>query len=547
MKHLFKLRFRQLANRLKGMGFRKYLVFSLLGLAILLLLGFFFIKLFGYLYHEQEFPLFFKLFLSEKILLMVFLTLFSMLVLSALISSLNIFFLSKDLHLLFASPLKTDTISLWKGIEVAINSAVMVLFFSLPVLFAYCYYFASGIIDIVGVIFFFLLYLISGVLVGVLLGLVIPAFFSVKRMQPVLSLVSIVLISMIVIFLRLLKPEQFGNPVVIDNLLDYMAGFDVKLFAYFPFSWIARAFHLIAKRDYSSLWKIVGAFAGTIFLLAGLVWFLQKKYYFRLFDKLNRNAGGRIHSRWKKTFLKGDFGALFKKEVKTFIRTPAQWSQLLIIAAIIVVFILNMKGIPMPHPSFKNLVSYLNLGMAAFIVAGLNSRFTFTTIPMEQPALTHIFASPLKREKIYRFKLVFFALPQALIGFFLFFSADISLHLDSFARLSGTIFLLPLLPFLTVLALFFSLKIEDSIPLTPQHLIMSKSGISYMLWGLVVIAASMIYFVRPLFLYYFNSYRRAAVPWPEILAWFFGFYLIFLILAMILYKRSLYGWQKKEL
>ncbi|MCK4766404.1 MAG: hypothetical protein KAW12_29685 [Candidatus Aminicenantes bacterium] len=546
MKNLFKLKIRQMRNQLKRVGLRKYLLFTLFGLGLLFAIGIFFIKIFGFLYHEEEFPMVFKLFISEKILLMVFLTLFSMLILSALISTLNIFFLSKDLRFLFSSPLKTGTVFYWKAIEVGINSGIMILFFSPPVLFAYCYYFAPGLIDIAGILFFFLMYCLSGIMAGILMGLIIPAFFSVRRLQPVLSVVSILLMSSIVIFLRLLKPEQFGNPDIINNMMNYMAGFDVTLFAYMPFSWLAKAFTHIAKGDYSALTGIAGAFAGTIGLLAAVAFFVQKKFYFKLFDKLSQSDAGKYRSSWKKGLLKGEYGALYKKEVKTFMRSPAQWSQLLIIAAIIVVFILNMKGIPMPHPSFKNLISYLNLGMAAFIVAGLNSRFSFTTIPMENPGLIHLLASPFAKEKIYKFKLLFYAIPQMIIGFILFFTADIALQLDSFARLSGTIFLLPVLPFLTVLALYYSLKLEENIPLTPQHLIVSRSGVLYMLFGMLAIVLSMIYFVRPLFIYYYSLYRKVPVPNFEIFLWFLVFCLIFVGIMILLYRRSLALWRQRE-
>lgn len=547
MKNLIKLKIRQFVNRAKRLGFRQYFLFSLFGMGILFLMSLFFVKIFGYIYHEEEFPLFFKLFISEKILLMVFLSLFSMLVLSALISTLNIFFLSKDLRLLFSSPLKTGTVFTWKSIEVGMNSGIMVLLFSLPVLFSYCYYFAPGFGDIAGIVFFFFLYTLSGVITGILIGLIIPALFSVKRLQPILALVAILLISSIVIFLRLLKPEQFGNPDVINNVVNFMADFDISLFSYFPFAWLSKAFTLIAGGNYGGLIEIGGAFSLTIILLVSLTWFLQKNFYFRLYDKLNKSSRSRLRSGWKKTLVKGEYGALFKKEVKTFLRTPAQWSQLLIIAAIIVVFILNMQGIPMPHPSFKNLISYLNLGMAAFIVAGLNSRFSFTTIPMESPGLAHLFASPFARGKIYKFKLLFFVFPQVLIGFILFFTADISLHLDSFARISGTVFLLPLLPFLTVLAIYFSLRIKELTPLTPQHLIVTRSGVLYMLLSMAAIVLSMIYFIRPLFIYYFNLYKSEPLPMAEVISWFSGFWLIFAVLSVIFYRKSLSLWHKREI
>jgi ABC-2 type transport system permease protein len=550
MKSLFKARLRQLKNAASRLGWRKYLVFLLLSGGILGLLVFFSIKVFGFLYYQEEFPLYFKLFLSEKILMMTFLTMFLMLILSALISTLNIFFLSRDLPLLLTSPLRSRTVFAWKALEVAAASALMVIFFAMPMLFAYCYYFAPTLINIAAVGLVFLLFMTAGVSIGILIGLIIPAFFSVKKLQPALSLVSIVLISAIVIFLRLLRPERFGNPAVIDNLLEYMGGLDVKGFTWFPFYWIARALHLVAKGDYWGYVKAIGAFLAIILSMAGFLLFVQKKYYLQLFDKLNKGTPGTHHSGWKKPrFFKKkyqDYSTLWKKEIKTFFRSPDQWSQLLIIAAIVIVFILNMKGIPLPHVSVKNIIAYLNMGMAAFIVAGLNSRFTFTAIPMESPGIAHLMASPFEKKKLFYFKLLFYMIPQIIVGFILFFTGDITLHLDAFTRIGGIIYLAPALPFLTILALYFSLRIQETVPLTPQHLVMSRNGISYMLWSTFYVAAGMIYLVRPFFLYHFNRFFHRPIPYLEISLWFVGFLVINSIMIVLFYKKSISIWGKKE-
>jgi ABC-2 type transport system permease protein len=547
MRTLLKARFRQLRNTAAAAGKRQYILFFLLGAGILALMGFFSAKVFGYLYHQDEFPDFFKLFVSEKILTMTFLTMFMMLILSALISTLNIFFLSRDLDLLLTSPMRSRMVFAWKALEVGAGSALMVTFFALPVLFAYSYYFAPSVGDIAAIVLVFLLYIICGVLTGIIIGMIVPAFFSVKKLQPILSLVSIVLISGIVIFLRLLRPEQFGNPDVIDNLMQYMGGLKVDMFAYFPFSWIASALKYTASNDAAGYWKAVGAFLIVIALMGLFIGFLQERYYLRLFDKLNKGSRGGYRSRWRKSFLLSrDFGALWKKEIKTFIRTPAQWSQLLVIGAIIIVFVLNLKGIPLPHPAVKTFIAYLNLGMAAFIVVGLNSRFSFPTIPMESPGIVHLLASPFRRKKLLGFKFLFYAVPQFIIGFALFLTGDIALQLQPFTRLSGVFYLVPVLPFLTVLSLYFSLKIRESVPLTPQHLLISKSGIYYMLWSLIYIIAGMAYFVRPLFLFYYSRFRRLAAPTFEISLWFGGFVLLNLVLMALFYRKTVTSWKNRE-
>jgi ABC-2 type transport system permease protein len=547
MKNLFRVRIRQLKNTLKRTKKRIFVLVFLMGAGILGLMTYFFIKVFGYLYTQEVFPPVFKLFLSEKILTMAFLSMFLMLILSSLISTLNIFFLSKDLYVLLASPLKSWKIFFWKGLEVAASSSLMVVFFSLPVLFAYSYYFSPGIEDILGIIGVFLLFILSGVLLGIIIGLIISAFFSVRKLQPVLSLVSIIIISMIVVFLRLLRPERFGNPGEINNLLNYMSGLDLTFFSYFPFSWLSEALTALAKNDFWSYVKTVGLFLFIILFLSLFIRILQKGYYLSMFDKINKGFKGKFRSNWKKSIIfSGGYASLWKKEIKSFFRTPTQWSQLLVIGAIMVVYVLNIKGIPMPHQSVKNIIAYLNLGMAALIVAGLNSRFTFISLPMEAPGIIHLMASPIKREKVFHFKILFFLVPQLVFGLILFLAGDLALQLGSFTRISGLIFLIVIIPFLTVLALFFSLKIEGSVALTPQHLVSSKSGISYMFWSFITIVLSMIYFVRPLYLYYYSLFLKKSIPVLEIALWLIGFIFIYLAVMVLIYRRSLSIWRRRE-
>lgn len=546
MRSLFNLSLRRIKNSIKHFGPKKYLIFLLFGLAILLVMVFFFVKIFSFLYHQQDFPQYFKLFLGEKILLMVFMTLFVMLIMSALVSTLNIFFLSKDLNLLLSTPLPAGSVFAWKGVEVFFNSAVMVLFFSFPALFAYCYYFATEIEKIAAIIATFSLFLVSGVLIGVLIGLVVPAFFSVKKLQPVLSVLSIIMISAVVIFLRLLRPEQFGNPDIINNLMEYMGGLKLEGFSFFPFYWMSRSVNLVSTGNFSGFWQMLALFVMVALFLTGVIWILQRNMYLPLVEKLGKGSQRGKLSHWSTSRRRRGFGSLWEKEVKTFFRSPAQWSQLLIVLAIVVVYVINMREIPLPHSSLKILIGYLNLGMAAFIVLGLHSRFTFTSLPTERPGVVHILASPFERRRVLLFKLFFYGIPQMILGLILFIVSDLTLQLDTFMLMGGLVYLIPVLILLSVLALYFGLSVDERIPLSPQHLIVSRQGIAYMLWGLVYIVLSLIYFIRPFFLFYYNRHIRQLIPWTEISIWFGGFWLLHIMMVWILLKKMIRVWVHKD-
>ena len=241
MRSLLKLKLRQLRNSLARGGRGKFLLVLLLAFFFLLVLGFFFNRIFAFLAQAREFPEALKLFLAEKLLMMVYMTLFAMLLLSSLLSTLNVFFISRDLLFLFSTPLPLRSAFAWKLAETATYSSAMTVFFSLPVLFFYCRWFAPGAGQVAQVLLAFVLFVACGVLAGVLLGMLVPAFFSVRRLQPVLSVLSIILISSVVVFLRLLRPERFLEPGEIDDVLRYMGSLDMRALYYFPFSWLARA------------------------------------------------------------------------------------------------------------------------------------------------------------------------------------------------------------------------------------------------------------------------------------------------------------------
>ena len=302
----------------------------------------------------------------------------------------------------------------------------------------------------------------------------------------------------------------------------------------------------MAKGESQQFWGIVALFFILVSLFSVLVYVFQRRFYSRLVDHLNEGTTRTVRSSWSGRVIRGDMAALWRKEIKSFMRSPSQWSQLLIVAAVAVVFVLNIRSIPLPHPSVRHLIAYLNMGMAAFIVVGLGSRFTFTTIPMEGAGLAHILASPMDRKAFFRFKVWFFTLPQMVIGLGLFFSGDAAMDMDPFIRIAGIVFILPMVLFVSLLALYFGLRVDRLQTISPQHLIVSRPGISYMLWSLFCIVAGMVYFIRPLFLYFYHQYKMDFVPFFEIGLWFGGFLVIMAISCILLYRKGQKLWINRE-
>ena len=73
------------------------------------------------------------------------------------------------------------------------------------------------------------------------------------------------------------------------------------------------------------------------------------------------------------------------KDLRTFRRDPAQWSQFLIFFGLLAFYFLNIPrlGYGVQSPYWRNLVSFLNLSVTALILSTFTSRFIFPLLSLE--------------------------------------------------------------------------------------------------------------------------------------------------------------------
>jgi ABC-2 type transport system permease protein len=76
------------------------------------------------------------------------------------------------------------------------------------------------------------------------------------------------------------------------------------------------------------------------------------------------------------------------KDLKVFLRDTAQWSQLLLLLALAVVYVYNFQVLDLdrvPYMGFviRNLYAFLNLLMAAFVLSAVAVRFVFPAVSAE--------------------------------------------------------------------------------------------------------------------------------------------------------------------
>jgi ABC-2 type transport system permease protein len=91
---------------------------------------------------------------------------------------------------------------------------------------------------------------------------------------------------------------------------------------------------------------------------------------------------------------------LLLKDLKVFLRDTTQWSQLLLLLALAVVYVYNFAVLDLdrlPYMSFvvKNAYAFVNLALAGFVLSAVAVRFVFPAVSAEGPAFWTIRSAPV--------------------------------------------------------------------------------------------------------------------------------------------------------
>ena len=93
------------------------------------------------------------------------------------------------------------------------------------------------------------------------------------------------------------------------------------------------------------------------------------------------------------------------KDVRSFFRDTTQWSQLVLLAVLVAVYVYNIKVLPLYTGEkvgffLVNLIAFLNLGLAGFVLAAVAARFLFPAISLEGRTLWLLRSSPLELRRL---------------------------------------------------------------------------------------------------------------------------------------------------
>ncbi len=446
--------------------------------------------------------------LAGKLLGMALVTFLGILLLSNVIASLSTFFLSQDLELLMASP--TDSLKIYGArlVETTINSSWMVGLLSVPLFLAYGFAYRADPLFYLLVILVIVPFLILPAVVGVAVTLILVNVFPARRTRDILALIGLLAAAGIVALFRFLRPERLVRPEEFRDLVDFMAVLRTPSSVWLPNEWAADTLMSYLNGFFDPFPLLLLLSTAAAFLVFGSA--LHLRFFTSGYSRAQEGATRaeyQSRSRWMESAL-APFSArtrvLVAKEIRVFFRDSTQWSQLILLGVLVVVYVYNIKVLPLytgERVSFFliNVVSFLNLGLAGFVVAAIAARFVFPAMSLEGRMMWLLRSSPLDVKLLFWSKYWVGTLPLLLISVPLIVITNLILEVSPFIFVLSTLTMVMATFSLTAMALGFGALFPNyesdnvaEIPTSFGGLLFMMAAVGY-LAGVIVLEAWPVY------------------------------------------------------
>jgi ABC-2 type transport system permease protein len=448
--------------------------------------------------------------IAGKVLGIILLAFLSILLLSNIITALSTFFLAKDLDLLVAAPVDRSRLYLAKLVETIIHSSWMVGLLALPIFTAYGIVYRGGFLYPVVALAAFIPYVVLPAVLGVAITLVLVNVFPARRTRELLGLIASGAVVIALVILRFLRPEQLAQPEGFKNLVEYLAVLRTPTSPFLPSEWTASMIMnwLLRVADPWPVAKLWTAAAVAVTLGA----LLHYRLYHLGFSKAQEGAERKIRRPlrgpvsgmlWSVSPSKREF---ILKDLRLFFRDNTQWSQLILLAVLLMVYLFNIKSLPLhsgEHVPFRlvTLISFLNLGLAGFVLAAVAARFIFPGISLEGRQMWLLRSSPLDPGAMLWSKYWIGTAPLLVLALMITVFTNWLLHASEFmmAVAVGTIVLYTLAA--SALALSFGALYPQFGSENAAQIPTSFGGLVYMMSSLSLLAAIIMIEAAPVMAY----------------------------------------------
>jgi ABC-2 type transport system permease protein len=325
----------------------------------------------------------------------------------------------------------------------------MILLFGLPLLSAYGrvvgapFYFYPAIL-----IIFLPLALIPASL-GITITNLLMRFIPLSKAKSILLVIGLFIGALLVGLVRILSPQRLFSPSLISDFLKSLKTSPTPLTPYLPnyFATVSLTScaqgkilpffsHLLLLSLIAILFYLFSTFLGNRLFFSGLVH--TQISSFRI-GKKKRNFF--LNSRLLPL---SPFNQLIFKDIRLFIREITNWLPLLILFPIVIVHLINLKGLKIEEASLHLWLTTVNLLLVGFIITVASVRFIYPSLSLEGKSFWILRSAPISLRKIFFEKWLLTFIPLFIFCEALIIATNLLIRVEPFICILSivTIFLL---------------------------------------------------------------------------------------------------------
>ncbi len=439
--------------------------------------------------------------LTQRFLALLFLSASAVLLISNTVTALTTFYLADDVTTLLAAPVPARRLHQARFVETLLSSSWMVVVATLPVLAALGVTYQAGGRYYAGAAAVLACLLVILTAVGVLLTTALVLVAPARRARDAMLIGAGLLLGGVVLAVRLLDPERLAQPSGLAGFAGFLATLGATGSPWLPSTWAAEVlipllgarageplFHLALLASTAAALSLVSATVGEwVFLRAwsraqtGRVWATGAE----------RPLGGWLAVAVRP--LPRVAGLLLAKDVAVFLRDPSQWSQLLLVGALVAIYVYNFAALPLDDTplalAMRDLAAVMNLGLGAFVTTAVAVRFVYPMASLEGRSWWILRTAPVALGRLWWSKFWIGYLPLVCFAAGLVVATNRMLGVAPAVTAAFLVTLLPLVAAVVSLGLAFGAAHARLDTQNAAQIATSFGAVAYMLTCLGLIAA----------------------------------------------------------
>jgi ABC-2 type transport system permease protein len=492
--------------------------------------------------------------LAHHLLAMVLLTFFSLLIFSHIITALSNLYLSSDLELCHASPAQLEEVFLSRAVYTVVDSSWMVLVFGLPVLMAYAYVYRPGFWYYAALLHMGFAVMIIAACIGILVTMVLVSLFPAQRTRDIVILLSLFMMVCLYLLFRFLRPERLADPEAFFSMMQYISALNAPDSPYLPTHWLTETLwaYLSGTSAKEHVFNSLLLWSTAVALVFVNVWTAGAVYFagFSKSQEAKRRRRGRrfldLLAALVRKPLSEDVASIMDKDIRAFFRDNTQWSQLLLLGALVVVYLYNFSVLPLerspiPLDFLQNEIAFLNMGLAGFVLSAVSVRFIFPAVSSEGEAFWILRSSPVSMRRFLWSKYAIYIVPLLVLGEVLILFTNRLLHVSSFMMVLSSVTMFLAIFGIVALAVglgavYPNLKCQNIAQVSTGF-----GGLMYMIYSAIFIALIIALEAEPVYIIFMADLRGRAIS-P--LQWVFivsSFAVVLILIALVIYRPMKMG------